>query len=156
MTTATMSQRLLDVLVPAVVMLGGLPGCDPQEGDEARSLLAAVDRFREVESAAKPANLPAVEAARCSSAEICSAKDACLAFARPFCVALQLTSDVEQRLNTLTTEMDAGQIDDAHRDAEKTALSGMLEQATASNQQSQKALVACDAKMKVLQARYAR
>ena len=81
---------------------------------------------------------------------------ACLAFARPFCVALKLTSEVEQRLDTLLTEIDAGQIDGEHQVTEKTALNGMLEQATASNQQSQKALVACDEKMKVLRAKYAR
>ncbi len=150
----------MKTLLVAFALVGALgaflPACDQEEGDEARSLLAAVDRFRDMESAAKPANLPAVEAARCSSAEVCSAKDACLAFARPFCVALQLTSDVELRLNTLVTEIDAGQIDSAHQIAEKAALNGMLEQATASNQQSQKALVACDEKMKVLRAKYAR
>ena len=53
-------------------------------------------------------------------------------------------------------EIDAGQIDDEHQRAEKAALGGMLEQATASNQQSQKALVACDEKMKILRAKYAR
>jgi hypothetical protein len=143
----------------AAVVLGAavlLPACDGGDGDEARSLLAAVDRFRQSESPAKPAALPAVEAVSCTSAEVCSAKDACLAFARPFCVALQLTSDVEQRLNTLTVEVDVGQIDPEHQLAEKTALGGLLSQATASNQQSQKALVACDEKMKVLRAKYAR
>jgi hypothetical protein len=149
-------KTLLPTLATLAALGAVLPACDQGEGDEARSLLAAVDRFRDVESAAKPANLPAVEATKCSSAEVCSAKDACLAFARPFCVALQLTSDVEQRLNTLVTEVDAGQIDEAHQIAEKAALNGMLEQATASNQQSQKALVACDAKMQVLRAKYAR
>jgi hypothetical protein len=74
-----------------------LAACDGNRGDAER-VITAVDRYRRADNAEKPARADELEATPCNGSEICRAKDACLASAKPTAKALRLKADVEKTL----------------------------------------------------------
>ena len=122
--------------------------CTPSAKPQAASLVAAVDRFRQVENAEKPARLSDVEAVACSDKEVCAAKDACLAYARPTVEGLKLKDEVQRGLNDLDEkrlEPDA---------AAARALPAKLDEASRALERGHASLVDCDTKVMALRVKY--
>jgi len=125
-----------------------LAACTPSPKPQAASLVAAVDRFRQAENAEKPARLGDVEAAACSDKEVCAAKEACLAYARPTVEGLKLKNEVQAGLR----DLDQKKLDP---DAEAArALPAKLEEASRALERGQASLVDCDTKVMALRVKY--
>jgi hypothetical protein len=122
--------------------------CTPSAKPEAASLVAAVDRFRSAENAEKPARLPDLEAAPCTDKEVCAAKAACVAYARPTADGLKLKSEVEVRL----AELEQKRLDPESETAR--ALPAKLEDASRALERGHAALADCDAKTMGLRVKY--
>jgi hypothetical protein len=88
--------RLLAVLVAL-----SLFGCGSGAAREAASLVAAVDRYRRLDGASKAAQASAVADVACSDAQVCAAKQACVAAIVPTTRALALKDEVTARLADL-------------------------------------------------------
>lgn len=90
------------ILLGAALAAGaGVVACDSGERREAAVLVSAVERFRMADNANKPATVDALRAVPCSAADVCRARDACLASAEATAKALKLKSDVEQGLSAI-------------------------------------------------------
>lgn len=86
-------------------LLGSLAlACDSTEKREAEQLVFAVERYRKAENPGKPAAVESLRATTCTAAEVCRARDACLASAEATVRALKLKSEVEQALNAISTD----------------------------------------------------
>ena len=75
--------------------------CNAGARQEAAQVVEAVDRFRKADNAGKPATVEALRAVKCTSADVCKARDACLASAEATAKALRLKSEVEQGLTAV-------------------------------------------------------
>ena len=75
--------------------------CNAGARQEAAQVVEAVDRFRKADNAAKPATVETLRAVKCTSADVCKARDACLASAEATSKALRLKSEVEQGLSAI-------------------------------------------------------
>jgi hypothetical protein len=125
-----------------------LLACTPSAKPEAASVVAAVDRFRQAENADKPARLPDVEAAPCTDKEVCAAKNACLAYARPTAEGLSLKADVQRGL----ADLEAKRLEpDA---AVAQGLPMKLDAASRALDRGHASLPECDAKVMALRVKY--
>jgi hypothetical protein len=115
---------------------------------EASSLVEAVDRYRKAEMNAKAPLLDALAAVPCSAAEVCAAKDACLAAARPTVKGMALKAEVERALGALRG--DGGNAGSAS----SGELVGKLDQATVLLSEGEARLPACDARVTALRLEY--
>jgi hypothetical protein len=88
-------------LVAAFLALGA---CDAGARQEAAQVVESVDRFRKADNAGKPATVETLRAVKCSAADVCKARDACLASAEATSKALRLKSEVEQGLTAVETD----------------------------------------------------
>jgi hypothetical protein len=125
-----------------------LLACTSSAKPQAASLVAAVDRFRQAENVEKPTRLGDVESAACSDKEVCAAKEACLAYARPTADGLKLKNEVQKGLS----DLDQKRLDpDA---AAARALPAKLEEASRALERGHASLVDCDAKVMALRVKY--
>ncbi|AKV03321.1 hypothetical protein AKJ09_09984 [Labilithrix luteola] len=125
-----------------------LVGCDGGERREAEAVTQVVERFRRADNREKPAAVEALRAAKCSTPDVCHARDICLASAEPTSKALRLSSEVEQGLSAV--ERDAMPRDSA----EAKALPGKLDEAESLLKEGEKAMPACADAMMDLKRKY--
>jgi hypothetical protein len=125
----------------------GLACSNPAKG-EASSLVANVDRFRRAENAEKPSLLPAIEGSPCTDQEVCAAKDACLAHAKPTAEGLVLKTEVQRGLSDLEDKRLAP---DA---AAAAALPEKLYEASRLLDRGHAALAGCDQRILALRAKF--
>ena len=111
-------------------------------------MVEAMDRFRKADNAAKPGQVEALRAVKCSAADVCRARDACLASAEATSKALRLKSEVEQGLKAV--EADAMPRDSA----EAKALAGKLDEAESLLKEGFQALPPCDDQVMGLKRKY--
>jgi hypothetical protein len=115
---------------------------------EAASLVAAVDRYRQVEMGAKGAPAAAIAAVTCSAPEVCAAKEACVAAAAPTSEGVALKAEVESAL----ADLHAGKL--TQEQAASRGLPQKLDRATQLLDQGHAKLSACDAKITALRLQY--
>jgi hypothetical protein len=85
-------------------MLGIAPlalGCNPPAKHETATLAAAVDRFRRADNASKPDLAALARGVSCTDAEVCAAKDACVAAMGPTARAFVLKDEVAHKLDDI-------------------------------------------------------
>ncbi len=100
-----------------------LAACSNAAKREAAGLSAVVDQYRRAENAGKADKAEAVVAFACTDAEVCSAKQACLAAISPTVRALGLKDEVATRLADLEAKRLAPDAPEAE------ALPGKLDEA---------------------------
>ncbi len=115
---------------------------------ESASLVAAVDRYRKAEMRAKGPLAEAIEAVPCTQAEVCAAKEACLAAARPTAKGVALKAEVEGAL----ADLHAGKL--TQEDAASRGLAQKLDQATQLLDEGYAKLSVCDARITALRLEY--
>jgi hypothetical protein len=125
-----------------------IAACTASAKPEAASLVAAVDRFRQAENAEKPARLVDIEGAACADKEVCGAKQACLAYARPTVEGLKLKNEVQQGL----ADLDQKKLDPDAGAAR--ALPAKLEDASRALDRGHASLMDCDSKVMGLRVKY--
>lgn len=130
----------------ALVVL--LVACDSGERREAAVLAQAVERFHIAENPQKPSAVEALRAVPCSAAEVCRARDACLAAAEPTAKALRLKSEVEKGLAAL----EKGAL--AKDSPEARALPAKLDEAETLLKEGFQALPACDDQVAALKKKH--
>lgn len=125
-------------------------GCNLGGGQkqEAAQVVEAMSRFRKADNRAKPSTVEALRAVKCSAADVCKARDACLASAEATAKALRLKSEVEQGL----AEVEKGVV--ARESADAKALPGKLDEAEALLKEGFAALPGCDDQLMALKRRY--
>jgi len=121
-----------------------LCGCRPA-GDEARALIAAVDRYRQASNDDKPGLADALDKVPCSDAAVCAAKTACTKSADATARGLRLQKEVKQGLDKV--EAGAGA-------ADPHALADKWTEAGNKLDEGYKALEDCNAKTERLRAEY--
>jgi hypothetical protein len=122
--------------------------CTSPAKQEAKSLVFAVDHYRQAENAEKPELADAVEAVPCTDAEVCATKEACLAVARPTAKALRLQREVQKGV----AEMQDGSL--SPYDPKAKAFPEKIEQSEKLLAEGQAALEACDTKLTALRVKY--
>ena len=125
-------------LVALALCLAMSVGCDGSTKREAASVVAAVDQFRRADNAAHRSRVEALRALRCSAADVCRARDLCLASAEPTGQALALKAEVEGAL----ARVERGEL--APTSPEAKALPAKLDEAQALLDRGHEALGACD------------
>jgi hypothetical protein len=138
-------KRLRSLLAPALVVLAA---CDAGERRDAEGVVAAVERFRRAENADKPRAVEALRGARCSGADVCRARDACLASAEPTAKALRLKDEVEKSLKAV----EQGTL--AKDSPEARSLVAKLDEAEALLNEGHDRLGACDEQMSALKRKH--
>jgi hypothetical protein len=123
--------------------------CDGAAKREAASVVAAVDQFRRADNAARPARVEALRALQCSNADVCRARELCLASAEPTGKALSLKAEVEGAL----ARVERGELPPTSPEAK--ALPGKLDEAQALLDRGHEALGACDDAILALKRTYA-
>jgi hypothetical protein len=138
--------RLRFALLAVVALPLGAAACtDPAKG-EAASVLAAVERFRRAEYPAKPGLLGPLKDVPCKDAEVCAAKDACVAHAEPLVQAITMKTEVQRAL---------GDADAAAMDLEtRAAMIGKLDEASKLLEKGRAAQGACDQRTLELKMKY--
>jgi hypothetical protein len=89
------------------ILLATLGGCDDPAKRESASLLAAVEQYRRADNGARVERAQAVVAAACTVADVCFAKQACLAAISPTVRALTLKDAVAQRLADIEAQRES-------------------------------------------------
>lgn len=87
--------------VVTVSFAASVAACDGAEKREAEQLVFAMEHFRKADNAAKPSAVEGVRGVKCTAAEVCRARDACLASAEATVRALKIKSEVEQGLTAI-------------------------------------------------------
>ena len=132
----------------ALASLAFAAGCDAGARQEAAQVIEAVDRFRKAENPGKPAAVEALRSVKCSAADVCKARDACLASAEATAKAMRLKSEVE--LGLAAVEKDA-----MPRDSEAArALPEKLDEAETLLKEGFSLLPACDDQIMDLKRRH--
>jgi hypothetical protein len=122
--------------------------CNAGARQEAAQVVEAVDRFRKADNAGKPATVETLRAVKCTAADVCKARDACLASAEATAKALRLKSEVEQGLTAIET-------DATPRDSEAArALPAKLDEAESLLKEGFSLLPACDEQIMDLKRKY--
>jgi hypothetical protein len=130
-------------LFPRLVLLAlAMPACSSGK------LVAAVDRYRKAEMEAKGPPAEAIAAVPCALAEVCGAKEACLAAARPTAKGAALKFEVEASL----AELRAGKI--TQDEAAARGLPQKLDDAGRLLDEGRAKISDCDAKMTALRLKY--
>ena len=130
-----------------VVVAVALAACSPGKR-EAASLVAAVDRYRRAEMGAKGPLADAIDAAPCTDEEVCAAKTACVASARPTARGAALKAEVEASL----ADLRAGKL--TQDQAASRDLPGKLDLAGRLLDEGHVKLSACDAQITALRLKY--
>jgi hypothetical protein len=133
--------------VLALVSLA-LVACTTGSRQEAAQVVEGMDRFRKADNAAKPSTVESLRAVKCSAADVCQARDACLASAEATAKALRLKSEVEQGLAAV--ERDAMPNDSL----DAKALPAKLDEAESLLKEGFAALPACDDQVMALKRKY--
>jgi hypothetical protein len=115
---------------------------------EAASLASVVDRYRKAPMDAKGAPAEMIEKVACSDAEVCAAKEACLASARPTVRGMALKREVQTALD----DLQAGRI--THDQAQALGLSAKLDDASHAVEEGRANLSACDTQVLSLRLKY--
>ena len=115
---------------------------------ESASLVVAVDRYRAAEMGGKGPLADAIAAVPCSVDEVCAAKEACVASARPTARGAALKAEVESSL----AELHAGRI--TQEQAASRGLAGKLDEASRLLDEGHDKLAACDARITALRLEY--
>ena len=131
---------------PAAALI--LVACNSGARQEAAQVAEAMDRFRKADNVAKPSMVDTLRAVKCSAADVCKARDACLASAEATSKALRLKSEVEQGLSSL--EKDAMPSDSAAA----RALPAKLDEAESLLKEGFAALPECDGQIMALKRKY--
>lgn len=125
-----------------------LVACETPGRREAESVAIAVERFRQADNARKPELADALRATTCSVADVCAARDACLASAEPTARALRLKVEVEGALGEVTS----GRLPrDSARAQELTA---KLDEASGLLKEGFEALGTCDERILAIKRTY--
>lgn len=140
--------RIRAIFACATVMLGVLPACSTGGKQEAAQVVEAMDRFRKADNASKPSTVESLRGVKCSAADVCRARDACLASAEATSKALRLKSDVEQGLGAIEKGMLP------RESAEAKALPAKLDEAESLLKEGFAALPACDDQLMALKRKY--
>jgi len=128
--------------------VGLATGCSNPAKGEAATLVANVDRFRRAENADKPSLLPAIESSPCTDPDVCAAKQACLAHAKPTADGLALKNEVQRGLADLEQKR-------LEPDASAAAtLPTKLDEASRLLDRGHAALAGCDQRLLVLRAKF--
>jgi hypothetical protein len=122
--------------------------CNTGARQEAAQVVEAVDRFRKADNAGKPAQVESLRAVKCTSPDVCKARDACLASAEATAKALRLKSEVEQGL----TAVEKGTL--ARDSAQARALPAKLDEAEALLKEGFAALQPCDDEIMALKRKH--
>lgn len=109
----------------------------------------AMARFRKADNVAKPAMVDALRSVRCTAADVCRARDACLASAEATARSLRLKNEVEQGLSAV----EKGVV--AKDSAEARALGPKLDEAESLLREGFAALPNCDDQVMGLKRKYA-
>ncbi len=115
--------------------------------DEARALVAAVDRFRQASNDDKPELADALDKVPCADAEVCAAKAACTKSADATARGLRLQKEVKQGLD----HVEAGTAD---APANARALADKWNEAGSKLDEGYRALEDCNVKIERLRAQY--
>jgi len=135
-------------LVVGMSLASSLAACTSGARQEAAQVAEAMDRFRKADNAAKPATVETLRAVKCSAADVCKARDACLASAEATSKALRLKSEVEQGLSAV----EKGTL--AKESPEARALGQKLDDAESLLKEGFAALPACDDQIMDLKRKY--
>lgn len=122
--------------------------CTSGARQEAAQVVEAVDRFRKADNAAKPSTVETLRAVKCSAADVCRARDACLASAEATSKALRLKSEVEQGLSAV----EKGTL--PRESPEARALPAKLDEAETLLKEGFQALPQCDDQVMSLKRKY--
>jgi hypothetical protein len=142
------NQGLLAPLAASLALWTALPACNGEAAADTRGVVEAVDRFRRASEEGKGAALAALEAAPCHAKDVCSAKDACVASARPTARGYALMHEVEREIQRL----DAGILEAGMAEAE--ALPGKLVEARQVLDEGQAKRAGCDRALVDLRLKY--
>jgi len=129
-------------LLLAVAAVGACGGTAKRE---ARSLIAAVDRYRHAEAPAMASRADAVAAVACTDPAVCDAKRACLAAITPTTRAFALKDEVARGLGDIEQKRLSRDSPDAR------ALPAKLDEAEALLREGRAKMTACEDKLAVLQ-----
>jgi hypothetical protein len=87
--------------------------CSSGSRREAQAVAQAVERFRRADNAQKPAMADALRATPCTEADVCRARDACLASAEATAKAMRLKNEIELGIAALERDAMARDSDEA-------------------------------------------
>lgn len=125
-----------------------LAACATNARRESVSLADAVDRYRHADSTAKAFQRQAVLTVACTDADVCAAKQACLAAIDPTTRALELKDEVAARLGDIQAKrlaLDAPEAD---------GLPAKLDEAERLLHEGRAKMADCDARLLALRARH--
>lgn len=111
-------------------------------------MISAVDRYRRVDNAQKPAAAAEIEKVACSDPEVCETKRLCLESAKATSRALVLKAEVERGL----ADLEAGRL--SKDDPKAKELQQKLDESARLLGEGYRAMPACDDKMLVLKRKY--
>ncbi|HEY8088404.1 MAG TPA: hypothetical protein VIF09_11180 [Polyangiaceae bacterium] len=134
-------------LAPLLALVLVAVGCTSGKQDAA-SLATAVDRYRKASLDAKKPLVDALEAVPCSDEDVCAAKSACLAAARPTVKGMALMAEVRLALDAV----DAGTL--GVPEAASRGLPGKLDEASRLLEEGKSRVGECDARVLALKSRY--
>jgi hypothetical protein len=125
-------------LAAGLVAAGLIAGCSNEAKAETAALSAAVARYHLADNQEKPGAAEGIARLGCTVAEVCDAKQACVAASEPMIRALTLKSEVERGLAEVKDKKIAPD------DARAIALFGKLDEAKRLMAESQVELERCD------------
>lgn len=134
-------------IVLVLVLALAAPGCSSGKR-EAASLVAAVDRYRRAEMAAKSPLADALTEVPCTDDEVCAAKLACVASAGPTVKGASLKAEVEKAL----ADLRSGKL--TQEQASQEGLPQKLEQASSLLSEGEGKLGRCEALITALRLKY--
>jgi hypothetical protein len=134
-------------LVALVALVAVSSGCGTGRR-EAGSLAEAVDRYRRASMDAKGGPAEMVERVACTDAEVCAAKEACLASVRPTVRGMALKREVQTALD----DLEAARI--TREQAQALGLSAKLDEASHAVEEGRANLAACDTQVLALRMKY--
>lgn len=135
------------VLACALASLAAV-ACDNAAKREASVLVTAVDRFRRSSPDANGSEAGAVDAVACTDAQVCDAKQACVAAVDPTARALALKAEVAARL----VDLEALRLKPDSPEAE--ALPGKLDEASRLLREGHEKMADCERKVTDLRLTY--
>ncbi len=115
-----------------------MAACDGSAGREAQTLAQAVERYRRADNAQKAAMIVAISNAPCTAADVCAARETCLASANATAEALRLKNEVSASL----ADLEAGRL--AKDSPEAQRLPAKLDEAETLLRDGFQRLTACD------------
>ena len=137
--------RIALSLAAGIVVLS----CAAGGRQEAAQVAEAMDRFRKADNPSKPAQVAALRAVKCSVADVCKARDACLASAEATSRSLLLKNEVAQALGAI----ESGTLSKESPEARGLALK--LDESTTLLDEGFSALPGCDDQIMALKRKYA-